>query len=117
VSLETDLYTLLVALCPRVFPDVAPGNTERPYITWQQVGGQLISPLANEVPDKRNANIQINVWATTRLEAVALAQQVEAAMIQATVFQARPNMAHIASYEEDLNLYGTVQDFSVWALR
>lgn len=117
MSLETDLYALLSAICPRVFPDVAPGDTARPYITWQQVGGTLISPLGNEIPDKRNANIQINVWAATRIEAVELALQIEAAMIQATVFQARPNMAHIASYEEDLNLYGTVQDFSVWALR
>jgi len=117
VSLETDLYTLLSGLCPRVFPDVAPGDTARPYLTWQQVGGMLISPLGNEVPGKRNANIQINVWANTRIEAVELALQIEAAMIQATAFQARPNMAHIASYEDDLNLYGTVQDFSVWANR
>jgi hypothetical protein len=45
---------------------------------------------------------------------VSLAQQIEAAMIQSG---ARPNSAHLATYEEDLNLYGTIQDFSVWATR
>ena len=117
MSLETDLHTLLTATCPRVFPDVAPGNTVRPYITWQQIGGMTINPLGNEVPDKRNAYIQINVWSNTRNEAVQLAQAVEASLLQATVFQARPNAAHIASYDDDLLVYGTVQDFSVWATR
>lgn len=117
MSLETDLYSLLSSLCPRVFPDVAPGNTPRPYITWQQIGGQVINPVANEVPDKRNAFIQINVWAATRTEAVALALAIEDGMRQSVTFQARPNAAHVASYEDDLDLYGTVQDFSVWATR
>lgn len=117
MSLETDLYALLLGLCPRVFPTVAPGNTARPYITWQQIGGQSLLPIGNEVPDKRNAFIQINVWDDTYDSAKALALAVEDAMRLATVFQARPNAAHIASYEEDLNLHGTVQDFSVWASR
>jgi len=114
MSLETDLHIRLTAICPRVFPDVAPGNTTRPYITWQQIGGRVLELVANEVPNVRHADIQINVWSSTRAEAVSLAQQIEAAMIQSG---ARPNSAHLATYEEDLNLYGTIQDFSVWATR
>lgn len=117
MSLESDLYTLLSSLCPRVFPDVAPTNTVRPYVTWQQIGGQVINPIGNEVPDKRNAQIQINVWSNTRAEANQLAHEIEAAMRVASLFSARPNADFIASYDSDLEVYGTVQDFSVWALR
>jgi hypothetical protein len=117
MSLETDLVDLLKLQCPRVFPDVAPYGTARPYITWQQVGGDPVNYVDNTVPDKRNALMQINCWATTRLEANALALQVEAALIVSTALQARPQSALVASHEEDTDLRGVMQDFTIWAAR
>lgn len=117
MSLEIDLPDTLKVLCPRVFPDVAKTNTQRPYITWQQIGGDVINPIANDIPDKRNAYIQINVWASTRLEANTLALQIEAALIQSTAFTARPQSALMAAFEDDTDLRGTMQDFTIWALR
>jgi hypothetical protein len=53
VTFEADLYTLLKTVTPRVFPDFAPTATARPYVTYQQVGGRVINPLANTAPGVR----------------------------------------------------------------
>jgi hypothetical protein len=119
MTVEQDLFDTLKVLGAgtRVFPDVAPYGTARPYITYQQVGGEPVSFLENTLPSKKNSRFQINCWATTRLAAAALARQVEAAMVQASAFQARPLADHTATHNEDTNLYGTLQDFSVWSDR
>jgi len=116
MSLESDLVTLLQTVCPRVSPDVAPTDTQRPYITWQQIGGDVI-PQINGLPDKRNAMVQINCWAETRAQANALALSVEAALVAATLFLARPVSALVAAHDEDTDLRGAMQDFSIWAAR
>src|SRR5574338_499613 len=114
MTVEADLVATLVPLCPRVFPDVAPFDTPRPYLTYQQIGGEVLRPLAREVPDKQNGYFQINVWADTRAGAANLALQIEAALRQAVVFQSGPLSAPIAEHEPDLERYGTRQDFSIW---
>ena len=116
MSLETDLQALLLTLCPRVFPDVAPAETVKPFITWQQVGGDVIQPFAG-LPDKRNALVQINCWAERRIDANAPALAVEAALVGATVFVARPQSALVATNDDDTDLRGAMQDFSLWAAR
>ncbi|NLZ12372.1 MAG: DUF3168 domain-containing protein [Alcaligenaceae bacterium] len=113
--------TLIALLSPlvggRVFPDVAPIGTARPYITWQQFGGDVIKPLANEVASKRNSTVQINVWSDTRLQANQLILQAETALVTSSAFIARPISAFAARHEEDVDLYGAEQDFSIWSDR
>jgi hypothetical protein len=109
--MESDLFTLLKAICPRVFPDVAPTGTLKPYVTWQQIGGQVLNPLDNSVPGKRNAVIQINVWSTTRIEANALINQIEDAM---RPFPARPASASFSDYDNDMLVYSAQQEFDLW---
>lgn len=116
MSLESDLVSLLQTICPRVFPDVAPENTVRPFITWQQVGGDVIRPMSG-LPDKRNAMVQINCWSDRRSAANELALAVEAALIGAAVFVARPVSALVATNDDDTDLRGAMQDFSIWAAR
>lgn len=116
--MEKALYELLSPLVgDRVFPDVAPVTTERPYITWQQIGGDVINPLANEVASKRNAMVQVNIWSDTRLQAVQVAQQIEVALVTATRFIARPLSALVSRHEPDIGLYGAEQDFTIWSDR
>lgn len=118
MTVESSLFSLLSPLAGgRVFPDVAPLSTPRPYITYQQIGGRVLAPLSGTVPDKQHGLFQVNVWADSRAAAAALALQVESAFRQATVFQAKPDSAPIAQHEPDLSLYGTIQDFSIWSLR
>jgi len=108
---------LLRAICPRTFCDFAPTDTPRPYVTYQQFGGEVPSFLDRTVPDKENASIQINVWSDTRAEAKGLIKQIEAAMIGATVFQASPQAACSSDFDADMARYGSRQDFSVWSDR
>lgn len=117
MSLETELKTALETICPRVFPDVAPFSTARPYITWQQIGGEAPAYVDNTVPDRRNAYVQINVWDTTRASSTALALQIEAALIVHPVLQARAQSALQATMDEDTDLRGCMQDFTIWAMR
>lgn len=115
MSLETDLYTALQALASgRMYPDVAPEGTALPYITYQQIGGQGVNFLDPTVPSKKNARVQINVWAGTRLAAANLARSIEDTLRGAASLQVSVLGALTALHEPDTGLYGTRQDFSIW---
>jgi hypothetical protein len=103
-----------LGVTPQVSPDFAPVETPRPYVTFQQIGGQVINPLANDAPGRRNSEMQINVWASTRAEALQLSRSIEDAMRSAISFQARPLGAAVADFDADVPVYGCRQDFSCW---
>jgi hypothetical protein len=114
---ESDLTALLLTLCPRVSPDVAPTSTARPYVTYQAIGGATQRFVDGAAPTLRNTRVQINVWSSTRLEASQLIRQIEDALCAATAFTARPESEPVSSVDEDLGLRGAMQDFSIWAAR
>lgn len=115
--MEADLNTLLKAICPRVFPDVAPSGTALPYVTWQGLGGESLSFLDNTAGDRRNVLMQVNVWASTRLQALQMAREIEDAMRASSAFVASPLGEPLSTYEPDVPVYGTLQRFSIWAAR
>jgi Protein of unknown function (DUF3168) len=115
--IEADLTTALKSICPRVFPDVAPEGTDKPYITYQAIGGQDSRLLDNTHAGMRNTLMQINAWATTRAEALSLIRQVEDALAASPAMLARTVGDSISTYEEDTKLYGSIQRFSIWANR
>jgi hypothetical protein len=118
MTVEADVFSLLAPLVSgRVFPDIAPPNTQLPYMTYQQIGGAVVTFIDPAIPSKKNGAFQINVWAGRRAEASALALAVETAMLGATAFQARPMAALLATNEPSLSLYGTIQEFSIWSER
>lgn len=112
MTFEADLFTRLKTVCPRVFPDFAPILTPRPYVTWQQVGGDVINPLDNSKPGVRLPEVQINVWADSRLTAMATIRAIEDAMRAATTFHARPLGDAVADFDADMPVYGARQDFA-----
>lgn len=109
--------TMFAALSPlfsgRVFPDVAPTGTAKPYAVYQQVGGQVVDFLEGGAAIKRNARVQINVWAGTRVEANTLMRQVEDAL-QSSPYFAQTLGALVSRYDEDAECRGAQQDFSLW---
>lgn len=117
MALESKLTAALKAVCPRTSPDFAPYGTARPYVTYQQIGGAVINPLAREVPNLENAEIQVDVWSDTRAEAKALIKQIEEALILETGFIAKPSAAAVSDYEADIPVYRSRQDFSIWCSR
>ena len=114
MTMEADLYALLVAKCPRVFPDTAAALTTTPYVIYQQIGGQVINPMDNSAPGLRNARMLVRTWSNKRSEAVSLADQIEDAMRAAPNFKARPEAAKFNDYDEDLKLYSSEQEYSIW---
>lgn len=117
MTMESDLSTLLKTPCPRVFPDVAPASTARPYITWQGIGGATARYTENTAASKRNTLVQINAWSATRAEALTLIRQIEEALCASTAFVVDPQGEALSTYEEDTQLYGCIQRFSIWAAR
>jgi hypothetical protein len=124
MTVETEIVALLETVVPQanpeipsVYADVAPMTALPPYATYQQVGGQTLRYLGRELPSKKNGRFQITVWATTRMQASALALQIENAFLLTDVMQADPLGSPIATVEEGTNFYGTRQDFSVWSDR
>lgn len=118
MSVETQIFNAVKDLCgSRAFRDFAPMNTVKPYVTFVQVGGEAFSHMANTVPDMKNGRFQFNVWGDGRDSVSALMLQIEEAMVTATEFQARPIGASSNSYDFDMALYGSQQDFSIWSTR
>ncbi|RYF75066.1 MAG: DUF3168 domain-containing protein [Comamonadaceae bacterium] len=117
MSIDTDLATVLKTVCARTFTDFASVNTQRPYVTFQLIGGASWRFVEGAAADKRNTFVQINVWADKRLEANALARQIEEAMCAATLFTATPDSELVGDFDADVPVYGTRQDFNVTAAR
>lgn len=114
MSMEPALVALLQEICPRTFPDVAPEGVERPYVTWQALGGESIYTLGNAPIDKRHTLMQINVWAPTRQQAITMAREIEAAMAASANFVAKPAGEPISTHEPETSLYGSIQRFTIW---
>ena len=118
MTIEANIYNTLSPLVGgRVFPDVAPLTTVRPYIVYNQVGGEALSYLENSVPSKKNGRFQFNVWADTRATSAAVMLQIETALVTSTTMQARPVSAPNADFDNDMDLFGAMQDFTIWSDR
>ena len=116
MSIESILFNALKGLVAnRVYPDVGPSGVVAPYLTWQQVGGQSINFLDTAtLPSKANGRYQVNTWAATRAEAVALAKQVENAVRATTSLQPTVLSQPVATTDEETGRKGYRQDFSLW---
>jgi TRAP-type C4-dicarboxylate transport system substrate-binding protein len=117
MTVEASITTVLTASCPRVFRNFAEVSTPRPYVTYQQIGGQPLAYLGREVPSKENGEYQINVWADTAKEAKQLIKQIEAGLIQSTAFQATALSGQVGDFDSDIPVHGYRQDFSIWSDR
>jgi hypothetical protein len=117
MTIETDLHAALATCCDRVFADFAETSTQRPYVTYQQIGGQALNYVEGTTPDHKHGEFQVNVWADTRISAAALALAIEAAMRAATAFTAQPMAAPVSDFDADMRRYGSRQDFSIFSSR
>ena len=117
MTMESELHTLLLTKCPRVFPDIAPSGTVKPFVTWQGIGGESLGFLNNTAADKRKTLMQVNAWATTRLQSLVLIRDIEAALRGSAAFIARPQGEPMSTYEQDTQLYGCVQRFEIVSTR
>jgi len=117
MTIEADIFNALKGLVAnRVYPDPQDIVPIKPYIMWQQVSGEAINYVDPTLPVLRNARIQINVWADTRLQVTTLMRQVEDAMRLASSLQTTVIGAAVSLFESEPRLFGSMQDFSVWGV-
>lgn len=118
MTAEESLVSIIGPLVDgRIFPDVAPFDTPRPYVTYQKIGGSRIKPLARTLANMRNGLYQINTWADTRASANALADSIADLLSTSAQLLATPEAEYRSDHDSDLNRYGTIQDFSIWTNR
>ena len=118
MTVESDLFGLLKGLVSnRCFPDFAPLGTVRPFITFEQVGGEALSFLDGTLPDKKHGRFEISVYADSRSACAAVALQVESVMAAATVFQSMAIHAPISDYADEVKIYSSTQNFSIYSTR
>ena len=117
MTLEADIFSTVKTACPRIFPDVAPVKTARPYVTYQQIGGDAVIYTEGALAPVENGHVQISVWDDTRVGAKDLIKLIEAALVAAPTFQATPLAASVSDYDPDMERYCSRQDFSIWSQR
>lgn len=118
MSIEADFRsTILLAAHNRVFPDVAPSPVlaeanPAPFITYQVIGGTGRRRI--DLPDTlKMYRVQVNCYAKTRILCSNLAILVESRLNSATLFKAVALNEPISTYEDEVGLYGCMQDFSI----
>lgn len=109
---EEKLIAAVSPLCAgRLYPDFAPLGAARPYVTWQQVGGDRAAFVEGGGADKRAVRFQLEVWSDSNLASTMLIRQIEAALIASPVL-AEAQGGAIATID-DANLRGSRQDFTI----
>lgn len=117
MSLETDMVAALQQVVPRSFPVTAPYDTPLPYLVWQRIGGKASDYLDDPLPESRNANVQLTVWAASLLEAIALMNGTLAVLVASPVLHVSLSGEQRDAYDEGDALLGVQQDISVWGDR
>lgn len=118
MTVEADIFNTVKGLVAnRAYPDEAPEGAARPYIVYQQIGGVSPTFMERASPSKKNGRFQFAVWADTRATASQISLQVEAALVAASVFDAKPIGDRTAVKDDETKLRGTRQDFSIWSNR
>lgn len=95
----------------------APVGVTRPYIVWHRYGGPAETFYGRALPSKECGWYQVEVWAQTLLAAETIIKAIEAAMVAATAVDAEALSAPADHSQEDMELYGYRQDFTVWSDR
>lgn len=125
MALEEELMRRIKLHCARVFSPTAGFGTATPYVTWQHLGGHALRYVDNSAPDKRNAFIQVNVWAAGKKSAFDLLRQIESELCAITdgsftaVPMEEPSDAYIEGNkgQQPGQLSGALQTFKVWGQR
>lgn len=118
MTVEADIFNALKGLVSdRCFPDMAPLGTARPFIVYEQAGGEAVHYVDGSLPGIKHGRFEIGVYADSRAACAALALQVESEMAAAASFQGTALHAPISDYASDVKIYSSTQNFSVFSDR
>lgn len=118
MSVESDIYATLKGLVSnRCYPDFAPLGTVRPFITFEQTGGDSLKNLDGSLPDKKHGRFEVGVYTDTRAQCASISLQVESAMAAATAFNSTAIHAPISDFSSEVLIYSATQNFSIYSTR
>lgn len=115
MTIEEHIFRIVEPLIT-VYPDKAPINAQLPYLTYQRFGGQSVTFVDKTLPDKKNAVIQINCWASSAIEASNLIMRVEKSLLADPTVTASAITEPVSTFDDDPEsaITGRMQDFSIW---
>lgn len=123
--LEAAIYSILstnidvIALVStRIYPLLLPQDAPLPAITYARVSTERESAFVTD-PGLSTARIQVDIWATSALNAMAVSEKVRSALhrYRGTIASVTIEESHIdneiAMYEPDTEIYHMVLDFLI----
>lgn len=115
MTIKTHIYSALQSLVAgRVYTGAPPENVVTPYVIYQRAGGTPVNFTDGTIPDRKNARVQINVWAESMSIADPIALQIENILRQVADLQVSVLTEVLDTYDEETSLRGTMQDFDIW---
>lgn len=122
MSFEADLKghlqgsSALTALtADRISPTLREEGTAVPAVTYDVISVDPHNNLAGRDSSLRNYRVQIDCWARTHADALAMFDAIRARMgVSAATFSSVVLATMIEDFEPDTKLYRRSQDFSCW---
>ena len=111
--MEQQIITAIKTVLPNVevYNDFAGTDPTSPYVVIQRVGGEGQLYLDKLTKGGYQVRLQVAVWAADRITANNSALLIESAITELP--QATALGAAVADFDEDTNLRGMRQDFSI----
>lgn len=113
MTITTDLFALLsgnTSASVRVYPLTAPDQVVKPYITYQRISSSSENVLSGN-SGLTNTRMQIDVYATTYIESMAIASQIDSLM---NGFKQTISLNSQDLYEDIVKLFRVQTDYSIW---
>lgn len=95
----------------RLFPNIAPNNTQTPYLVYLRIASAPQNTLADGAPID-NTRMQIDCFDASYAGVLALAASVKAALKASTLVHVL--LLEQDQYEFDARLHRVILDFSLW---
>jgi hypothetical protein len=110
--IQQDIFTALSSVVGgRVFPNIAPGNVQKPYVVYARVSSAPENTLANGSPID-NTRLQVDCFDVTYAGAALLADAVKAALDASAITHLL--LMEQDQFEPDALLHRVILDFSLW---
>jgi hypothetical protein len=98
----------------RIYAVILPQKPTYPAVTYQRVAGTRECDMTNGSVNLEHPIIQMNSFSETFDEAANLSSAITYAMEHATAFKALALNSPIDTYEDEINKFRRIQDFSIW---
>lgn len=100
----------------RIYPDIAPQDTIKPYVVWFEYFTEDAKDLNGNAASGSLINLRVHItsWARSATQSRQVDMAVRGAIIAAATMKGLHTDARSLDYEPDTKLFGMQSDFSLW---